>query len=52
MDEKKQAEMENFVNKLIKAARKKDRKEPTEAEKREIRKLAEYMTVMANDTED
>lgn len=52
MDEKKQAEMENFVNKLIEAARKKDGKEPTEKEKQEIRKLAEYMTIMANDTED
>ena len=37
MDEKKQAEMENFVNKLIEAARKKDGKEPTEKEKQEIR---------------
>ena len=52
MDEKLRAEIEKFANKLIEAARKKDNKEPTEEEKQEIRKLAEYMTVMANDTED
>ena len=52
MDEKKRIETEKFANKLIAVARKKDGKEPTEKEKQEIRKLAEYMTIMANDTED
>ena len=50
--DKKQTEIEDLANKLIEASRKKDNKEPTAEEKQEIRRLAEYWTVMANDTED